>query len=537
VTKLFREVQSAYDVLMDPQERAWYDKHKDAILMKSGVYEDNEVLIGEYFSPSCYSGYGDDEDGFYSVYSKLFKEISDADYTFMNADEEDYPQFGNSDTDPNFVVKEFYGFWQSYFTKRTYVWKEEYDTRDAPNRWVRRKMEQENSKTTEQARKERSKSVQALVDFVRRRDPRVKEYRKLLEEKQRENEEKAKQRKAEQLQAELLRAAEYEEKNRKNLEEEERLLAQLEKELGFSETESYTEDISEDELDELEDLEDFDPDELTEDQKEAIRKQMERDEEIIRKMREASVKASQNSTQNSKKMSKKQKKKQKQKQNQTEDIEDQEVHNIEETPKKLSKKQKKKQKKMASKGFKIDKYDNEDEDEIEAELELKEETFDTEDFEEFDHQLPEEEQFVSKMSKKQKKKLKKQGFIISSSSEEESEDEDLTTAATETQEITEEVEETEAEEIHIVQAEAEILEEVPEDVPVKKLSAKEKRRLREKERQKEAEERKAALKAADVECKICKKEFETRNSLFKHIKEKKDRKIIVKWFDLKIELF
>ena len=92
----------------------------------------------------------DDEDGFYSVYSKLFKEISDADYTFMNADEEDYPQFGKSDTDPNFVVKEFYGFWQSYFTKRTYVWKEEYDTRDAPNRWVRRKMEQENSKTTEQ---------------------------------------------------------------------------------------------------------------------------------------------------------------------------------------------------------------------------------------------------------------------------------------------------------------------------------------------------------------------------------------------------
>ena len=68
----------------------------------------------------------------------------------MNADEEDYPQFGKSDTDPNFVVKEFYGFWQSYFTKRTYVWKEEYDTRDAPNRWVRRKMEQENSKTTEQ---------------------------------------------------------------------------------------------------------------------------------------------------------------------------------------------------------------------------------------------------------------------------------------------------------------------------------------------------------------------------------------------------
>ena len=54
----------------------------------------------------------------------------------------------------------FYGFWQSYATKRTYVWEEEYDTRDAPNRWVRRKMEQENAKTTEQLRKKRSQAVQ-----------------------------------------------------------------------------------------------------------------------------------------------------------------------------------------------------------------------------------------------------------------------------------------------------------------------------------------------------------------------------------------
>ena len=174
---------------------------------------------------------------------------------------------------------------------------------------------------------------------------------------------------------------------------------------------------------------------------------------------------------------------------------------------------------MASKGFKIDKYDDEDEDEIEEELQMKEETFDTEDLEEFDHQLP-EEQFVPKMSKKQKKKLKKQGFIISSSSEDESEAENEipTPENPENEDIAEGAED--QEEIHIVQAEVEIPE-VKEEEPVeiKKLSAKEKRRLREKERQKEAEERKAAMKAADVECKICKNEFETRNALFKHIKE------------------
>lgn len=32
-TAEFRVVQQAYDVLSDPQERAWYDKHREAILM------------------------------------------------------------------------------------------------------------------------------------------------------------------------------------------------------------------------------------------------------------------------------------------------------------------------------------------------------------------------------------------------------------------------------------------------------------------------------------------------------------------------
>src|ERR1700761_4035429 len=31
-TRLFSEVQTAYEVLSDPQERAWYDSHKDVLL-------------------------------------------------------------------------------------------------------------------------------------------------------------------------------------------------------------------------------------------------------------------------------------------------------------------------------------------------------------------------------------------------------------------------------------------------------------------------------------------------------------------------
>lgn len=31
--KEFQLIQAAYEVLSDPQERAWYDKHRDAILL------------------------------------------------------------------------------------------------------------------------------------------------------------------------------------------------------------------------------------------------------------------------------------------------------------------------------------------------------------------------------------------------------------------------------------------------------------------------------------------------------------------------
>ena len=77
-----------------------------------------------------YDTFSEDENGFYAVYQKLFKDISEDDYTFMGNDEDDFPQFGDAETDPQFVVQVFYGFWQSYSTKRTYVWEEEYDTRE-----------------------------------------------------------------------------------------------------------------------------------------------------------------------------------------------------------------------------------------------------------------------------------------------------------------------------------------------------------------------------------------------------------------------
>lgn len=102
----FKLIQAAYDVLSDPQERAWYeiiltqhskdsprltlyllfqqnahmlrrvfslmllsfacgryDNHREALLKGglSGDYEDDSIDLLQYFTVTCYSGYGDDD--------------------------------------------------------------------------------------------------------------------------------------------------------------------------------------------------------------------------------------------------------------------------------------------------------------------------------------------------------------------------------------------------------------------------------------------------------------------------------------------
>lgn len=78
--KMFKELQRAYTVLIDPNERAWwvilhvplfmirYDNHKEAILRgvdttvsQEEVYEERFVNVWPYFSESCYFGFGDDD--------------------------------------------------------------------------------------------------------------------------------------------------------------------------------------------------------------------------------------------------------------------------------------------------------------------------------------------------------------------------------------------------------------------------------------------------------------------------------------------
>jgi len=192
----FQLIQQAYDVLSDPQERAWYDNHRESILL-GGLgekVEDNGIDLFQYFSASCFKGFGDDEMGFYGVYNEVFNTLIKEDMDFIDEEDSDFevPVFGKSTDDYEEIGTAFYAYWSGYSTPRSFSWLDKYDTRQGENRWVKRKMEKENKTLRDKARKERNETVRNLVTFVKKRDKRFEAFRKKLEERAVENAKKTK---------------------------------------------------------------------------------------------------------------------------------------------------------------------------------------------------------------------------------------------------------------------------------------------------------------------------------------------------------
>lgn len=211
-TKVFREVQQAYEVLSDPQERAFYDKHREAILKGGEDFVDDELDLMKYFDASVFKGYGSDSEGFYAVYGWVFKKIYEEDDPYR--DEEQLhisPDFGTADTLYEDGVKDFYNYWQNYCTLKSYVWHEKYDIRQAANRPTLRLMEKENKKLRDASRRKRNEEVRALAAFVKKRDRRVRAYIKQLEEKEKALKEASEKKRIEQIKEKQRQLEEYEE--------------------------------------------------------------------------------------------------------------------------------------------------------------------------------------------------------------------------------------------------------------------------------------------------------------------------------------
>ena len=105
------------------------------------------------------------------------------------------PEFGDANTSME-NVNYFYQHWKSYTTQRSFACVDEYRTTDAPTRLIRRVMEKENKKLRDVAKKVFTTEVRELVDFVGRRDPRVRAFQrqKQQEKEQRRIEEEVKKR-------------------------------------------------------------------------------------------------------------------------------------------------------------------------------------------------------------------------------------------------------------------------------------------------------------------------------------------------------
>ena len=249
----FQLVQQAYEVLSDPHERAWYDKHRIAIL-KGGVdgeYQDDSIDLYPYFSSTCFKGYGDDEKGFYKIYKEVFNKIASENLEFFKEEEEfEYPDFGDSQSSYEEVVHPFYSYWQSYSTKKSFCWVEKYDIRDTPNRKIAKLAEKENKKIRDKAKKDHNEVVRELVAFVRKRDKRIQAYSKVLEERSIEKSKKAQERKQQRLrekQIQLKESKETEWAQFSKMEEELKLIEQnLNLEFGEEKSPNYDDDEEDD---------------------------------------------------------------------------------------------------------------------------------------------------------------------------------------------------------------------------------------------------------------------------------------------------
>lgn len=200
----FSELQAAYEVLSDEQERAWYDTHKASLVPEPDV----ETVLAEtrkgasrsrvrdrgltkkhlesFFSPTLWVGYGDDENGtgFYSLFRNLFDRLANEER--VHGSDIEYPGFGrpdwpwsSPDKSEEKVTKVFYAAWSNFSTAKDFSWLD-FSATNAPDRRTRRYLEKENQKVRENARREYVETVKNLVKFIRKRDPRYKAHQKDL---------------------------------------------------------------------------------------------------------------------------------------------------------------------------------------------------------------------------------------------------------------------------------------------------------------------------------------------------------------------
>ncbi|SCU86427.1 LANO_0C07954g1_1 [Lachancea nothofagi CBS 11611] len=236
-TAVFANIRAAYEVLADPQERAWYDSHKQQILSEDignfnagdGSDDDYEVDVSvtgittddllKFFNTSLYSRVDDSPAGFYQIAGKVFAKLATEEvqfgrmqglpkydhyqdvffesdilnlgyckacskYTSLSETSTLFPLFGDSGA--RFQdLRVFYRDWSSFNTVKTFSWKDEYMYSRNYDRRTKREIKKRNEKLRQQAKSEYNKTVKRFVTFIKKFDTRMKDGAAKYEEEKR----------------------------------------------------------------------------------------------------------------------------------------------------------------------------------------------------------------------------------------------------------------------------------------------------------------------------------------------------------------
>ncbi|KAG8779944.1 hypothetical protein FRC12_023671 [Ceratobasidium sp. 428] len=142
-----------------------------------------------FFDSSAYTGMDDSKYGFFTIYRGLFTRLAaeEAAWSSANGETFEYPPFGDANTPwipetkqtalEGEYAQHFYREWSNFITAKDFSWRDIWDTSEAPDRRIRRLMEQDNKSARQESRREYNDAIKALVAFVRKRDPRFKAFK------------------------------------------------------------------------------------------------------------------------------------------------------------------------------------------------------------------------------------------------------------------------------------------------------------------------------------------------------------------------
>lgn len=163
-TERFQQIQEAYQVLSNPDDRAWYDSHRDQILSGKSTEETKEADmnymtkkdIKKYMHKDSFKSFDiEKENNFYKVYRELFSQLDHEEELEeqVGKTHKAPPGFGDNLSTAEEVFA-FYSWWAGFATMKQFTYADTWDARGAPNRRIKRIIETENQKERNREKRE-----------------------------------------------------------------------------------------------------------------------------------------------------------------------------------------------------------------------------------------------------------------------------------------------------------------------------------------------------------------------------------------------